>query len=121
MERRTWEHLLQLNTRIADGETLTDALRAELSATVQALRQQRASALATSEAKVSKYNRPVRDPKPDSFAPVDLHVADYKIHISDNQAGDELAERLEACWNFCLGIPMKQLTPMGAQSFMPDP
>lgn len=121
MERRTWEHLLQLNTRIANGETLSDALRAELSATVQALRQQRASTLATSEAKLRKINRPVRDPKPDSFAPVDLIIDTYKVRISDNQAGDELAERLEACWNFCLGIPMKQLTPMGAQSFMPDP
>lgn len=111
MECRTLQHLLHLNTRIVNGEPLNDTFRAELETMVAALRQQRATALATSEAKAIKYNRPVRDAKPDSFAPVDLHIADYKIPISDNYTGDDLADRLVAVWNCCLGVPTQDLLP----------
>jgi len=101
-----------LNERILAGETLTDATRAELAAAVKALRQQRAITLAKSEATVVKSNRDRRAGSftVDSYRPVEVHIGDCKLRISDHESGDELAERLAACWNFCRDVPMEQIT-----------
>ena len=39
------------------------------------------------------------------------HIADHKIQISDNQTGDDLADRLVAAWNCSLGAPTQDLLP----------
>jgi len=100
-----------LNERILAGETLTESTRAELAAAVSALRQQRAKTLAESEAKVVKINRDRRTASftVDSYRPVEVHIGDCKLRVSDHESGDELAERLAACWNFCREVPMEQL------------
>jgi hypothetical protein len=105
-----------LNERILAGETLNDDTRAELKAAVSALREQRAKTLAESEAKVVKFNRTSKIlPKTDSYRPVEVHIGDCKLRISDHESGDELAERLAACWNFCCDVPMEQLTVVSYQ------
>lgn len=110
-----------INERLVGGESLTDGVRAELAAAVEALRQQRATTLAACEAKVVKHNRNLAINRTvDSYAPVEVVIDNCRLHVSEHISGDPIADRLAACWNFCRTIPTEQLQTSRATEFMPD-